>query len=248
MTDQCGQCPRTLPLPPAAVPAGAAPEPADAQWGLAPVGLGLLALIPTALLVSSLALVLPLPTATVLSAGALGIVQVGLVWLLAMRVWPPPFRLVGLKRSRQSLPRTFGAVLIAIAASLGFAQLYTLAAMALGWDFLTPRNLPDDLLLPGAMSLISVIALAVWTPFAEELFFRGFVMRGLVHRWGSGPGLFLSAAIFAALHFSPALLLPVFVTGLLLGGLYRYTDSLWPPVAVHAAQNALAALTIIYGL
>ena len=226
---------------------GSGPAGADGQWGLAPVVLGLLALIPTALLVSALVLVIPLPAATVVAAGALGIVQAGLVWLLAMRVWPPPLRWVGLTRGSKSLPRTVAAIAVAIVGSLGFAQLYTLAATALGWDALAPPDLPADLLLPGAMVVFSVIALAVWTPFAEEVFFRGFVMRGLVNRWGLGPGLVVAAAVFAGLHFSLALLVPVFVTGLLLGGLYRYTGSLWPPMAVHAAQNGLAVVAVSYG-
>jgi len=136
----------------------------------------------------------------------------------------------------------------AIVCSLGVAHLYTMTALALGWDFLTPPELPGDLLLPGGWIVISVLALAVWTPVAEEMFFRGFVLQGLANRWSFTPAVIVSSGVFAALHLSPALLLPVFVTGLLLGFLYRRTGSLWPSIAVHAAQNLVAVLTASFGL
>ena len=217
-------------------------------WGLGPVGLGVIALIPTALLVAALAVLISLPVATVASATLLGCVQIVLVWLLAMRTWPPPLPLVGLKGPDVSLVKAGLLALAAIICSLGFAQLYTMAVTALGWEFLSPPELPADLLLPGSAAILSVLALAVLTPLAEEIFFRGFVQRGLVNRWGPVPGLVVSAAVFSGLHFSPAVLLPVFVTGLLLGTLYWRTGSLWPCIAVHAAQNFVAVLTIMLEL
>jgi membrane protease YdiL (CAAX protease family) len=123
-----------------------------------------------------------------------------------------------------------------------------MTAMALGWDFLMPPELPEGLLLPAGWVVFSALALAVWTPIAEEVFFRGFVLQGLANRWGFAPALVLSSAVFAALHLAPALLLPVFVTGLLLGFLYLRTGSLWPCIAVHAAQNLVAVLSAWLGL
>ena len=205
-------------------------------------------LVPTAVLVASLALVIPLAVAAVVSASALGLVQVSLVWVLGIRTWPPPVVLVGFTRPRSSRPVTGGLAVAALVCSLGFAQLYTMAAMALGWDFLMPPELPDGLLLPGGWVVFSALALAVWTPIAEEVFFRGFILQGLAGRWGFAPALVVSAAIFSALHLAPALLLPVFFTGLLLGYLYRRTGSLWPCIAVHAAQNLVAVIGAWFGL
>lgn len=205
-------------------------------------------LVPTAVLIASLALVIPLAIAAVVSATALGFLQIVLVWILAIRAWPPPLILVGFSRPRTSHPVTVGLVVAALVCSLGFAQVYTMAAMAFGWDFLMPPEIPDGLLLPGGWVVFSVLALAVWTPIAEEVFFRGFILRGLANRWGFTPALVISAAVFAALHLAPALLLPVFVTGLLLGFLYQRTGSLWPCIAVHAAQNLVAVLSAWFGL
>ncbi len=221
----------------------------DSQtWDIRQLALGLMVLVPTALLISSLALVIPLAIAAVVSSTALGLLQIALVWFLAIRTWPPPWALVGFARPRTSLRHSAMLAVAALACSLGFAQLYTMAALALGWDFLMPPEIPDGLLLPGGWVVFSALALAVWTPIAEETFFRGFILRGLANRWRLAPTLVASAAVFAALHLAPALLLPVFVTGLLLGFLYHRTGSLWPCIAVHAAQNLLAVLSAWLGL
>ena len=236
----CAECRASL----AAAAAATGPRP----WGVWQPALGLMILAPTAVLIASLALVIPLAIAAVLSATALGFLQILLVWLLGIRVWPPPLALVGLTKPRTSLRASAILVLAALVCSLGFAQLYTMAAMAAGWDFLMPPEIPDGLLLPGGWVVFSALALAVWTPIAEETFFRGFILRGLTNRWRFTPALIVSAAVFAALHLAPALLLPVFVTGLLLGWVYHRTGSLWPCIAVHAAQNLVAVLSMWFGL
>ncbi len=237
---ECAEC-RSAVAPAAA--------PADAPtWGIWPPALGLMVLVPSAVLIASLALVIPLAVAAVISATALGLLQVVLVWLLGIRTWPPPLAAVGFTGPRTSLRASAMLVVAALVCSLGFAQLYTMAALALGWDFLMPPEIPDGLLLPGGWVVFSALALAVWTPVAEETFFRGFILRGLANRWRLAPALVASAAVFAALHLAPALLLPVFVTGLLLGFLYHRTGSLWPCIAVHAAQNLVAVLSAWLGL
>ena len=237
---ECAQCRAAL------APAATRADPP--QWGIRPPALGLMVLVPTAVLIASLALVIPLAIAAVVSATALGLLQVALVWLLGIRSWPPPWALAGFTRPRTSLRVSAMLAVAALLCSLGFAQLYTMAALALGWDFLMPPEIPDGLLLPGGWVVFSALALAVWTPIAEETFFRGFILRGFANRWRLIPALVASAAVFAALHLAPALLLPVFVTGLLLGWLYHRTGSLWPCIAVHAAQNLAAVLSAWFGL
>ena len=237
--------------PTADIPTPDTPTPDTLQWGIGPPALGILALAPTALLVSLLALTMPLSLAAVISALTLGLVQIALAWTLTRRAWPPrrpPFGLspFGLIRPARTPLKAVSATIAAFAASLAFAWIYGMATSALasqfGWNWLTPPELPAGLLLPGPALAASALALVLWTPLAEEIFFRGFVMRGIIHRWGLVPGLLTSAAVFAILHITPGLLLPIFVTGLLLGALYAYTRSLWPPIAAHAAQNALAVL------
>ncbi len=260
MRSYCTQCGRTLLLGNTVCPAcghptgpdvdqnAALPPRGAATWGFWPVALGILALIPAALLAGSLAQLISLAPATVIAATLLALAQLALIWLLALRAWPPPLASIGLARPHIPLWRVLAASFIAFGANLGFAYLYERAATALGWNFLTPPPLPSNLLLPGEWVIFSVIALAVATPIAEEVFFRGFVLRGLSHSWGFVPALVVSSALFAALHLQPGVIIPVFVTALLLGALYRYAGSVLPCIAVHATQNLLAISTVMFGL
>ena len=234
MTSRCGQCDATAD--------------GSATWGLGPPALGVMALIPSAILVSLLALLLPLSVTTVIAAGLLAVVQLALAWVLTTRAWPPQPAIFGLKSPSVSWRRALVFSGFALVASLGGAQLYLMAVTALGLDYLVPPDLPKGLLLPGGLVILTVIALAVVTPVAEEVFFRGFLLRGLVNRWGAAPGIIVSAAVFAGLHFQPPVIVPVFITGLILGALYWQTGSLWPGIFVHAAQNLIATLGIILGL
>ena len=218
-----------------------------ATWGLGPPALGVMALIPSAILVSLLAVLLPLSVTTVMGAALLAMAQLALVWLLTTRAWPPQPQLYGLKRPDKSWWQVSISVVFILGASLGGVQLYLMAVTALGFDYLVPPDLPGDLLLPGGLVIFTVIALAVVTPVAEEVFFRGFLLRGLINRWGVTPGIIVSAAVFAGMHFQPAVIVPVFITGLLLGALYWQTGSLWPGIFVHGAQNLIATLGIILG-
>lgn len=207
-----------------------------------------MALIPSAILVSLLGLLLPLNATTAIAALLLGMVQLALVWLLTTRSWPVQPVLFGLRRPTIPWWRALISSAFMLGASLGGIQLYLMAVNRLGVDYLVPPDLPQGLLLPGASVVLTLLALAVITPIAEEIFFRGFLMKGLVNRWGVAPGIIASAAIFAGLHFQPPVLVPVFITGLLLGSLYWQTGSLWPGILVHAAQNLIATLGIILGL
>ena len=217
-------------------------------WGFWAPALGLMALVPTAILVSLLVLLLPLSTTTVVATVILAIVQICLVWTLTTRSWPIQPNLYGLRLPAMAHWRVALTSLFVLGASLGAIQLYVMGATYLGLDLLVPEDLPADLLLPGRLSILSIIALAVITPLAEEIFFRGFVLRGLVSRWGVAPGIILSAVVFAGLHFQPSIIFPVFVTGLLLGWLYWHTGSIWPGVGVHAGQNLIATLGVLIGL
>lgn len=86
------------------------------------------------------------------------------------------------------------------------------------------------------------VLLAVVTPFAEELFFRGYVYRGLRHHWGVPAAAVLSAFIFSAFHFYLVQALPIFAAGLLFALLYERTGSLLAPMVAHGVINAAVVL------
>ena len=101
-----------------------------------------------------------------------------------------------------------------------------------------------DMILKDRWGYIIVGLLA---PFAEELVFRGAVLRSLL-RWNSNHwiGIALSALLFAVIHMNPAQMPHAFLIGLLLGWMYWRTDSIVPGVVYHWVNNTVAY--VLYNL
>lgn len=92
-------------------------------------------------------------------------------------------------------------------------------------------------LLPALVSICLVPA------FMEELLFRGILFRWIEEFAGSWGALLVTSALFGLAHiFNPgATWFSTFAiaveAGLLLGGAYMLTRSLWMPIGLHAAWN-----------
>lgn len=101
-----------------------------------------------------------------------------------------------------------------------------------------------DLIMKERMGYLAVGLLA---PLAEELVFRGAILRALL-RWDTRPwvGIVISAVIFAVVHFNPAQAPHAFLIGLLLGWMYYRTDSIVPGVVYHWVNNTVAY--VLYNL
>ena len=78
-------------------------------------------------------------------------------------------------------------------------------------------------------------------PLAEELVFRGAILRSLL-KWNSRPwvAIAISAVLFSAAHMNPAQMPHTFLIGLLLGWMYWRTNSIVPGVAFHWVNNTVA--------
>ncbi len=81
---------------------------------------------------------------------------------------------------------------------------------------------------------------AVVAPFAEELFFRGFIFMGLRAKWGWKWATISSAGLFALVHLVPTSYLPIFFLGVILALLTQISDSIWPAIFIHMLNNGLA--------
>ena len=79
-------------------------------------------------------------------------------------------------------------------------------------------------------------------PFAEELFFRGFVYGWLRQRMSIWPAALVSGLGFAVLHgvwwLIPALLL----LGVILALVYERSGSIWAAVITHGLFNSFTTL------
>lgn len=85
------------------------------------------------------------------------------------------------------------------------------------------------------------VLVGLLAPLAEELVFRGAVLRALL-RWQRSPwvGIAISAFLFALIHMNPAQMPHAFLIGLLLGWMYYRTDSIVPGVVYHWVNNTVA--------
>jgi len=78
-------------------------------------------------------------------------------------------------------------------------------------------------------------------PVAEELVFRGAILRALL-RWRPSQRwlmIVVSALLFALIHLNPAQMPHAFLAGLLLGWLFMRTGSVIPGIAFHWANNTI---------
>ena len=98
---------------------------------------------------------------------------------------------------------------------------------------------------PGDSSelLLALIVSAIMPGFTEELLFRGILFRWLEEFGGSWLALAVTSALFGLAHilnpnatwFSSFAI--AVEAGVLLGGAYMLTRSLWLPIGLHAAWN-----------
>jgi len=176
---------------------------------------------------------------------------------LGTLVWLAGRHKVGLAEAfgLRRLGRGWASSLTSAAAVLGMLVATRLAstafgaiAQASGWEP-PARSAADFTQLFGAggpgiaLSVLMVVALG---PFVEELVFRGVILRAAESRVGAGWAIVLQAALFAAYHLTPWLIVPSFVLGLACGWLAWQRRSLWPAIALHALYNGVAVAAVFY--
>jgi CAAX protease family protein len=83
-------------------------------------------------------------------------------------------------------------------------------------------------------------------PIAEEFFFRGFFYRALRSRWSVLGAAGIDGLLFGVIHYdfsgADALLIvpPLAVLGFIFCLVYERTGSIYPTIALHALNNAIA--------
>ena len=166
-------------------------------------------------------------------------------------LWPPVAgaRLLFFKSFRVVLA---AVLLIALFGSLGRA----LDQSAAGWLAIPgpPQSgspLHRLMILPLPYLLASLgyfLSEMLLLPIFEEVFFRAFVMRPFLIKFGPWPAILLSAAVWTSLH--PFTVLDVVAKlgiGMVFGYLYVRTGSLVPSVTLHICANSLVTLKSLLG-
>jgi membrane protease YdiL (CAAX protease family) len=108
-------------------------------------------------------------------------------------------------------------------------------------------NTEDLAGLPVPALVLAGVAAVLLAPVAEELAFRGLLLRALMRRLRFWPAALVSSALFAVLHAGgvshvaaiPLLVVVIFLFAVLQCLLVRRTGRLGPAIAVHALMNLL---------
>jgi membrane protease YdiL (CAAX protease family) len=259
------------------VPEGVVPPwwtpPDPRRWGLGDVGYGLLVAFGLQMLAGLVAVLGAIdPNRTGLEDlddlqlplwGILLSVAAGWVGFIG---WPV---LATYVKGQRSLTRDFGLAFRPV--DIGWGLLAGLGVFAITvvmgvlWQAITGDDAPDNSgFLPEsvgpAAAFALFVAIAVITPFAEELFFRGLLLRALEKRFNTSIAVVVSAAVFGLLHFAGVtsasglgelalhgLFISVVITGygLIFALVVVRTGRLAPSIIAHMVINGLGVVTYL---
>ena len=159
----------------------------------------------------------------------------------------------GLEFHRSDLGWGLLAGVICLGLSIGANLLYVVAT---GVDE-APSNaefLPEE--PESALVVVGMFVLvALGTPVAEELFFRGLVMRSAAKRWGPALGVVISSGVFGFFHGFAALELGPGLFFILVTALYgavlavtsvRCNWRLGPAIVGHVVINAVGVAAAMF--
>jgi membrane protease YdiL (CAAX protease family) len=228
-------------------PAGPPPLESAGRWrvihALAAFGAGIVVSLLAALAVAPGGITSFETFAVVAPAQALGSIAV----VAALGRLPPP--------GRESLGLRFAPVdgwglLLGAALQFGLSLLLSLVVVVfLGGEAPVQDvvQIVDEAVGPGTRAAV-VVAAVVLAPLAEELVFRGVLLRALARRYPGWPASVGSAAAFALAHLldpNAGLAVPaLFVMGLVLARQVQGSGRLGGAVATHAGFNLLSVLLL----
>jgi len=91
--------------------------------------------------------------------------------------------------------------------------------------------------------LVNLFIMALVPALGEELLFRGVLLRLFKEMTKNAHlAVFISAFLFAAIHFQFYGFLPRFFLGIILGYSFVITQNLWVPIFIHFVNNAASVI------
>lgn len=107
------------------------------------------------------------------------------------------------------------------------------------------RELSEKATSPGGV-LLFVLVVAVGAPIAEELFFRGLLLRAFEKRFGIRWAVVGSSVVFGATHFQFLQFPALTAAGLVFAWLVVRFDNLWAAVVGHMAFNLVTVVSLVW--
>jgi CAAX protease family protein len=235
--------PASQPPPPTGPPIESRPTQPPRPWGPARVlgGLAffLIVLVVEAGIVSAFDRDISSLGARLVLQGLLALTLIATALLFAsadLRRFAPVADL-GLRRPRRS---PYASMAIAYFAYIAVAILIAAVLQPEQEDVTRDLGFGEGPLGSTAAALLIIVA----APLSEELFFRGFMFQGLRRSVPFVVAAVISSVVWGLFHYTGAgswgVVLQLSIFGLALAWLYERTGSIWPTIAVHALNNAIA--------
>ncbi|HEX2240406.1 MAG TPA: CPBP family intramembrane glutamic endopeptidase, partial [Actinomycetota bacterium] len=107
----------------------------------------------------------------------------------------------------------------------------------------TEQVVVGELPTPGEFAVLTFLVVGV-APVVEEFLFRGLLLRYFLSKMAPVWAIGASALAFAVFHAIPVLIPALFVLGLFLGRVAHKYNSVFPAIALHAVNNAVAMVAV----
>jgi uncharacterized protein len=157
------------------------------------------------------------------------------------------FRALGLRRFQigRTLPIIFGLLVLIIGINVVYSFVINILHLNIQTNdqVLLRESATQPLTVYGLLAGSVLIA-----PFCEEIFFRGFVLAGLLRELSPAWAIVISASLFAIAHTDPSSFVPLLVIGLCLGFLRWHSGSTWASILLHMLNNLLASVLIVLSM
>jgi membrane protease YdiL (CAAX protease family) len=92
--------------------------------------------------------------------------------------------------------------------------------------------------------VLPMISFVIIAPMFEELFFRGFLYRGLRNNFGIVASAIITSLLFGLVHRQWNLAIDTFALSISLIYVFEITGNLWAAVALHALKNAISFVVL----
>ena len=191
----------------------------------------------------------PDPAIVVISTLIMECIAFATAWAFTSLTAPPKLWHFGLRAAR--FWPAVGWAALGMAAFWTFSAVYSVAVQPDIEQNVTESLGADQSTLGLIAAGLVIIGVA---PLAEEFFFRGFMYRSLRGRFPIVVAAVIDGLIFGVIHYQPCetgaascnaadgllLVPPLALLGLIFCLVYEKTGSLFPAIAMHAFNNALA--------
>ncbi|WP_412028785.1 CPBP family intramembrane glutamic endopeptidase [Deinococcus yunweiensis] len=171
-----------------------------------------------------------------LSLGTALLLSFAVLVLVAFTVFRPAMRVL-MQDTRWRTPPSWGLALAAFVLAFLVSRAFALAYVSFFPDSISAV---PQFLTSGAALIPMLLAAGLLVPLAEEVAFRGLMMRGQERAAGFTVAALATTAAFAVAHGVPASVAGILPLAYVLARLVQHTGSIWNAVIVHALNNTLS--------